>query len=329
MNKYIKFVISYGLNIIAFLILIYLVILRPTNSLVLLFIAIFLMFIHYSYDFYFKKILVQFSDLIQSVISLQQKEVFISHEDTILSKIQTQFERLVTILQYQNQNLALEKEEISSIVADISHQLKTPIASLKLYSELLNTENLAEEKQNQCKEAIYTISQQLDFLIAQLIQLARLEGNIIQIKPIKQDIKRLIIDVIGNLYGKASEKNIQVRFLNEENSLCYFDWNWTYEAIYNILDNAIKYSPNNADIIVKIISYEMYLCVEIWDEAKVIQESEYPHIFKRFYRGNNAKKTEGVGLGMFLTKKILETENGYIEIKRHSKGNKFRAFLKK
>ena len=136
--------------------------------------------IHYSYDFYFKKILIQFSDLIQSVISLQQKEVFISHEDTILSKIQTQFERLITILQYQNQNLTLEKEEISSIVADISHQLKTPIASLKLYSELLNNENLSKEKQIQCKEAIYTISQQLDFLIAQLIQMARLEGNIIQ-----------------------------------------------------------------------------------------------------------------------------------------------------
>ncbi len=285
--------------------------------------------IHYSYDFYFKKILIQFSDLIQSVISLQQKEVFISHEDTILSKIQTQFERLITILQYQNQNLTLEKEEISSIVADISHQLKTPIASLKLYSELLNNENLSKEKQIQCKEAIYTISQQLDFLIAQLIQMARLEGNIIQIKPIKQDIEPLIIDVIGNLYGKASEKNIQVTFLNQGSSSCYFDWNWTYEAIYNILDNAIKYSPSNTNLIVKIISYEMYLGVEIWDEAQIIQEREYPNIFKRFYRGNNAKKTEGVGLGMFLTKKILETENGYVQIKKHPKGNKFIAYLKK
>lgn len=334
MNKYLKFTLSYGLNIIAFIIMMYLVIAQPANSFYFIIYALLCLLgsflaIHYSYDSYFQSILIQFSDLIQSIISLQQQEIFIEDKDTLLSKIQTQFERLISILKYQNQKLSLEREEIASIVANISHQLKTPIASLKLYSELLKDEKTTDDKRKQCIEAIYTLSQQLDFLTAQLIKLARLEANIIQIQPQMQDIQPLLIDIIGNLYIKASDKNIQILYENGMSQQCYFDWNWTYEAIYNVLDNAIKYSKEAAEIRIEIRTYEMYLCIEVWDEAKLIPESEYPNIFKRFYRGKNVLKTEGIGLGMFLTQKILESEDGYIQIAHHQKGNKFMIYLKR
>lgn len=334
MNKYLKFTLSYGLNIIAFIIMMYLVIAQPANSFYFIICALLCLLgsflaIHYSYDSYFQSILIQFSDLIQSITSLQHQEIFIDDQDTLLSKIQTQFERLISILKYQNQKLTLEREEIASIVANISHQLKTPISSLKLYSELLKDEKLTDNKRKQCIEAIYTLSQQLDFLTAQLIKLARLEANIIQIQHQKQDIQPLLIDIIGNLYIKASDRNIQILYENGISQHCYFDWNWTYEAIYNVLDNAIKYSNEEAEIRIQIKSYEMYLCIEIWDEAEIIPEGEYPNIFKRFYRGKNALKTEGIGLGMFLTQKILESEDGYIQITHHNNGNKFMVYLKK
>lgn len=334
MNKYLKFILSYGLNILAFVIMIYLVMAQPVNSFYFMICALLCLLgsylvIHYSYDAYFQSILIQFSDLIQSITSLQHQEIFIDDQDTLPSKIQTQFERLISILKYQNQKLSLEREEIASIVANISHQLKTPISSLKLYSELLKDEKLTDDKRKQCIEAIYTLSQQLDFLTAQLIKLARLEANIIQIQPQLQDIQPLLIDIIGNLYIKASDKNIQVLYENGMSQQCYFDWNWTYEAIYNVLDNAIKYSKEAAEIRIEIRTYEMYLCIEVWDEAELIPESEYPNIFKRFYRGKNALKTEGIGLGMFLTQKILESEDGYIQITHHNNGNKFMVYLKK
>lgn len=334
MNKYLKFILSYGLNIIAFIIMIYQVMAQPANSLYFIICALLCVLgsflaIHYSYDSYFQSVLIQFSDLIQSITSLQHQEIFIDDQDTLPSKIQTQFERLISILKYQNQKLSLERDEIASIVANISHQLKTPISSLKLYSKLLKDEKLTELKRKQCIEAIYTLSLQLDFLTAQLIKLARLEANIIQIQPQRKDINPLLIDIIGNLYIKAIDKNIQILYENGMSQQCYFDWNWTYEAIYNVLDNAIKYSKEAAEIRIEVISYEMYLCIEVWDEAEIIPEGEYPNIFKRFYRGKNALKTEGIGLGMFLTQKILESEDGYIQIAHYQKGNKFMIYLKR
>lgn len=114
-----------------------------------------------------------------------------------------------------------------------------------------------------------------------------------------QDIQPLLIDIIGNLYIKASDKNIQILYENGMSQQCYFDWNWTYEAIYNVLDNAIKYSKEVAEMRIEIRNYEMYLCIEVWDEAELIPESEYLNIFKRFYRGKMHSKQRELDWGCF------------------------------
>ncbi|MCR5122297.1 MAG: sensor histidine kinase, partial [Ruminococcus sp.] len=126
---------------------------------------------------------------------------------------------------------------------------------------------------------------------------------------------------------KAESKKIVIKYTRESHT-AKFDSKWTREALFNILDNAVKYSPEKSSIAVDVQMYEMFVCISVSDNGIGIAEDELPRIFGRFYRGQNVREQSGVGIGLYLSRRIIEEQGGYITVESvPGKGSVFRIFL--
>ncbi|GMQ60396.1 HAMP domain-containing sensor histidine kinase [Vallitalea sediminicola] len=236
-------------------------------------------------------------------------------DESIISKINYKLETLGEMITITNTRLVEEKEETKALVTDISHQLKTPLASLKMYYSLMAEDDL---EPNERQEFIGRSKEQitrLEGLVAALVNISRLETGLINIKTKMNDIKETIIQAVNSVYMKAEEKKININLQQIQSVILPYDDKWTKEAISNVIDNAIKYSDKNNTITIRTQKLHNYLRIEIEDEGIGINEKEYTEIFKRFYRGkcDRVKKQEGSGVGLYLTRKILEDQGGNIK----------------
>ncbi len=220
-----------------------------------------------------------------------------------------------------------EKAKIKTLIADISHQAKTPVSNIQLYSELLSESELSSE-QKEYTDRISSQSEKLSFLITALVKLSRLETGIISLSPKENSISPMLKDIISQAQAKADEKGLYLKLeCNDEKAL--FDKKWTNEAVWNIVDNALKYTDKGG---VKIIAkeYEMFVCIEISDTGCGIPEAEQAQIFSRFYRSESNSTEEGLGIGLYLARQIISAENGYIKVSSEiGKGSVFSIFLSK
>lgn len=253
----------------------------------------------------------------------------------IEGKINSQLESLGKRLLLNESRLKLEKEETKGLVTDISHQLKTPIASLKMCLSLLNEENLEPLERKEFMERSIEQIDHLEALTAALINISRMETGMIKIHRENKRIVDTILSAINSVYIKADEKNILINFDSNlesevENLALPHDEKWTREAISNVLENAIKYSEKGTTITIKITKLINFLRIEIEDEGIGIDKKEYTKIFKRFYRGKSeeVKNAEGSGVGLYLTRKILEEQGGNITVtSKKSSGGKGSRFV--
>jgi signal transduction histidine kinase len=246
----------------------------------------------------------------------------------MLSKLQSQVIKLTNILKAQNRRVKNERDEIKSLISDITHQLKTPLSNLKIYHELLMDESISKEEYIEFKDNIQNQIEKLDFLLSSMIKVSRLESGIIQLAKVKANLNYICLTGIKQAYQQANIKNIDIKLNNTENIILNIDKNWTIEAIFNIIDNAIKYTPIGGTIIINIIQYELFTRIDIIDNGIGIDETEINNIFKRFYRGKASKNVNGVGLGLYLARKIITMQDGYIKVKSEvSKGSVFSLFL--
>ncbi len=249
-------------------------------------------------------------------------------DESRLSALETKFAHYRSAAEASSRNVAQEKDKIKSLIADISHQTKTPIANLLLYSELLMEEALpVSAKAN--VEALYKQSEKLRFLIDSLVKLSRLENGIISLAPPQQAaLQPLLESVVEQYTAKASEKGLSLQ-LQDTDAFAVFDFKWTAEALANIVDNAIKYTEHGT-IRISAVSYEMFARIDISDTGTGISESEQAKIFARFYRSNSVQKQEGVGIGLYLARQIISGEGGYIKVASvPGKGSVFSIFLPK
>ena len=177
-------------------------------------------------------------------------------DESQLSALETKFAHYLSAAEASSRNIAQEKDKIKSLIADISHQTKTPIANLLLYSELLMEEALpASAKAN--VEALYKQSEKLRFLIDSLVKLSRLENGIISLSPQQAALQPLLESVVEQYTAKASEKGLSLQ-MQDTDAFAVFDFKWTAEALANIVDNAIKYTEHGT-ITISAVSYE-YFC---------------------------------------------------------------------
>ena len=253
-----------------------------------------------------------------------------TYDETELSKLEVKWKRFLMASKLSNEKIEEERKNIKELVSDISHQTKTPLANIMLYSQLLQEQNLGEESQKLVTEILQQ-SQKLEFLIQSLVKTSRLEAGTFQLTPTVQSVSTMVKEVIAQGKQKAANKEIEVLYEGDEKIVnALYDRKWTGEALYNILDNGIKYSPKGSRINIRIKEYEMFVCIEIQDEGTGLTEDEIPMVFQRFYRGENVRDEEGVGLGLYLARQIVEEQGGYIKVSsKNGEGSVFGIYLPK
>lgn len=224
------------------------------------------------------------------------------------------------------QRLLDEENHTKALITDISHQLKTPLASIRMCHELSGAQDLTGEEREEFSQTEAREIQKLELLLNELVKLSRLENHMIQIKTEKADLRQTITEAVSQMFMKAYEKQIEISVEMEQEIEVLHDRKWTVEALVNILENAVKYSEQNTGIAIRVQCLPAHILVEVEDEGIGISEEELHKIFHRFYRGEEAKKRvqEGAGVGLYLARSIIEQQGGTILAKRRAeKGSRF------
>ena len=245
-------------------------------------------------------------------------------EDSRMSKLTHKASRIVDLYRSDMAQTKEEKETIQGFISDMSHQMKTPLSSISMYSDLLIEGHLSEEEQQEFLARVKSGTDKLQWMMDSLIKMSRLEVGAIVLLPVMAGIRQTLTDSISGVVALASNKNITIKVTPFEDMLLYHDGKWTREALNNILENAVKYSPPDGTIEVSLERLALYTKIIITDHGPGIEKGDYNLIYKRFYRGTNVKKEEGAGLGLYLAQLILEKQGGYIMV--DSKPKVFTSF---
>ncbi len=256
------------------------------------------------------------------MLTIQQEE------DTLTSKIDMRLDKLNEVVQSNISSNKSQKNQIQKMVSDISHQLKTPIANITLYSSMLEDNALEEEE---IKRFLYIINGQvekLEFLINALQKMSRLENDLISLEIQPARILDTLLQALSQVENSAKKKKINISMNCDENIILPHDAKWTTEALFNILDNAVKYTGENGHIDISVNPWEIYTKIDIADNGIGIKEEHFQDIFKRFYREGKVHNVEGVGIGLYLSREIITKQNGYIKVlSKEGEGTVFSVFL--
>lgn len=249
-------------------------------------------------------------------------------DETMLSALETKLAHYLSASAVSERNLQAEKDAIKTLIADISHQTKTPVANLLLYTQLLSEQELPQESRN-CVTALESQAEKLRFLIESLIKTSRLETGILTLHPVPAPLAPTLESAAAQVRPKAEAKGLTlVVEATEKEAL--FDPKWTAEALYNLLDNAVKYTPAGGTVSVRAVAYNFFCRVDVADTGMGIPEQEQAKVFQRFYRSDTACGMEGVGIGLYLSRQIAAGQGGYIKVSSTvGAGSVFSLFLPK
>ena len=231
-----------------------------------------------------------------------------------LSKLAHKANRVVELCASEARQSTAEKETVQGFVSDLSHQMKTPLSGVAMYSDLLLSGNLSEDEIREFLHRIKDGTDKLQWLMDGLIQISRLETGAIQLAPSPEPVKQTVSDAIGGVVAAASVKNISVTVEPFDDIPLWHDRKWSREALSNLLENAVKYSAPDSGIAVSVEPLALYTKITVTDHGAGVERDERNMIFKRFYRGRNAKDSKGAGLGLYLAALIMEKQGGYIMV---------------
>ena len=270
-----------------------------------------------------RRLIEDLTDLIDSAIKGEVIEN--RFDESVQSQLEYKLREYIESSSLSARKVEEEKDKIKALISDISHQTKTPIANLMLYSELLGEEELPDNIREQVG-AIRSQSEKLKFLIDSLVKMSRLENGILTLYPSETSSRELTDSICEDLKAKADAKGLKLS-ADEDDHKLMCDPKWTYEAIFNIVDNAIKYT-DEGEVRITVSEYEMFARIDVIDTGIGMSEEDRSKVFGRFYRGENARDKEGVGIGLFLTREIITAENGYIKVSGNPEGGTcFSIFL--
>ena len=246
-----------------------------------------------------------------------------SFDESLLSALESSFAHYLAASTVSARKVDAEKEKLKALIGDISHQTKTPIANILLYTQLLKE----QPGNTDCLEALEGQTKKLQSLIDALVKTSRLETGVIALHPEPGELGTVMTSAVSQLRPKAEGKNITIT-LEREKANAVFDPKWTEEALYNLLDNAVKYTPSGGSVSVSTTVYPMFSAVHVRDTGPGIAEEEQPKIFQRFYRGTAHREQEGVGIGLYLVRQIAEGQGGFVKVRSQpGQGSTFSLYL--
>lgn len=247
-------------------------------------------------------------------------------DESRLSSLESRLGRYLAASALSERNVREQKDQISALISDISHQTKTPVANLQLYAQLLSEQPLTPQGKD-CAAAISTQAEKLQTLIEALVKTSRLETGILALHPQPGEISAVVKRAVAQYAPRAAEKGITLT-VGQRSGSAVFDAKWTEEAVCNLLDNAVKYTPSGGTVTVEVKNYELFSAIRVTDTGPGISEEEQARIFGRFYRAPGAWQAEGVGIGLYLTRQIAEKQGGYVKVESTpGKGSVFSIFL--
>ena len=250
------------------------------------------------------------------------------YDESLLSAVENKLARYLAASTVSARNLQTEKDAIKTLVADISHQTKTPLSNILLYAQLLSEQQLPEEG-GRCVAALESQAEKLQSLIEALVKTSRLESGILALHPQPNALAPMLKDAVAQFQPKAAEKSITLE-LTESEGEGVFDPKWTAEAVCNLLDNAIKYTPRSGSVMVRAFSYDLFCRIDVTDTGMGIPEEEQSKVFGRFYRCAANQQEQGVGIGLHLVRQIAQGQGGYVKVSSQlGKGSTFSLFLPK
>ncbi|MDO4324012.1 MAG: HAMP domain-containing sensor histidine kinase [Lachnospiraceae bacterium] len=248
--------------------------------------------------------------------------------DTRESKLEAQLRKLLRQSALQQEQAKKDKENLAGLLSDLSHQLKTPLANVMMDAELLQDETLSNEERRGFSKHIAEQAEKMQWLLSALIKASRLETGILHFEAKQQGIRQTLAQSVSAVYVQAQEKEISIVTQEFTDRELYHNRKWTAEAITNILENAVKYSPEGSCIQIDVQPLEIYTRINIRDQGPGVKPEEYNKIFQRFYRGSAMSEAEGTGLGLYLAQTILAQEKGYITAAANQEGGScFSVFL--
>ena len=249
-----------------------------------------------------------------------REEVF---DESRLSAVEARLARYLAASAASSRELEEERDKIKALIADISHQTKTPIANVLLYAQLL--EEQAPE-QREYTAALSAQARKLRSLIEALVKTSRLETGVLALHPRPGALGPMLEEAVGQFAPEAAEKGLALT-LGPGEAEAVFDPKWTAEAVCNLIDNAVKYTPSGS-VTVRARSYELFARIDVADTGPGMAEEELAKVFRRFYRGPGTEEAEGVGVGLCLVRQIAEGQGGYVKAFSHpGQGTTFSLFL--
>lgn len=251
------------------------------------------------------------------------------YDETLLSAIECRMKDFLSAQLTKQERLEADRDAVRTLISDLSHQTKTPLTSLKLYTELLSERAGTKEEQD-LSDALLAQTKKLSFLIDSLVSLSRLETGILTLHPVESGLLSFLTDTLASFAERAEAKRISLTLREPADTLtACFDPKWTAEALSNILDNAIKYAPAKASVTVSVEAYECFVRINVTNTGTEIPEPLRARIFERFYRADTVAQEDGVGIGLFLAREILTREGGYIKVESAGQQTTFSLFLPK
>ena len=304
---------------------------------------------------YRERELSELSSMLECILDGRELPERRADQETLLSKITHQLSRLQSVTKGYHARLEQDRDSIKNLITEIAHQMRTPLANIETYLDFLQDEDLSREEQKSYLKAVMLSEKKIHFLAESFIKMSRLEHRIIQIRPLDTDLLLTLSEAVSQAEEKARRRGLQICTRFPEKLFHPHDADWLGEAVFNLLDNAVKYSPpgsggeilpdaqqserentlpgtgqmEGTEILLGAEQNEMFVRIWVSDHGTGIEEGDEARVFQRFYRGSNAGITEGFGLGLYLTREIVLLHGGFVKLKRQEDGTCVEIYLER
>ena len=251
-----------------------------------------------------------------------------TYDESIESAVTQRLNQLVEMSRLNCDQADKERNLVKALISDISHQVRTPLTNIMLYAGLLEEQELSENA-GEMASRIHRQADKLDFFMKELVRSSYLETDMITVHVEKSSVDELIARACQAVEMQALKKEIIIEAAPSSEQ-AFFDMKWTVEALVNLLDNAVKYSPVGSVVRICAIPYESFLCIRVKDEGIGIREEEQGMIFRRFYRSPSVSGEKGLGIGLYLVREIIKKQAGYVKVKAEpGVGAEFFVYLRR